>query len=174
MYFKQTVSACFYLPMCESAHSVETKSEVFRYLFESTFNLGRSLHSKATSIFNLLQRKLYGCSQLARHQSFCSLVLPILQYACQVWMPYYKKDITLIESVQKRASRWICGSGFNPCTYQWDPPSDACLAQLKWPYMTTRFTRLSLMFYTICYIRNFQSSSLIFFSLETHLLDLTV
>ena len=104
------------------------------------------VHSKATSIFNLLRRKLYGCSQLARHQSFCSLVLPILQYACQVWMPYYKKDITLIESVQKRASRWICGSGFNPCTYQWDPPSDACLAQLKWPYMTTRFTRLSLMF----------------------------
>ena len=104
------------------------------------------VHSKATNIFNLLRRKLYGCSQPARHQSFCSLVLPILQYACQVWMPYYKKDITLIESVQKRASRWICGSSFNPCTYQWDPPSDACLAQLKWPYMTTRFTRLSLMF----------------------------
>ena len=86
------------------------------------------VHSKATNIFNLLRRKLYGCSQLARHESFCSLVLPILQYACQVWVPYYKKDITLIESVQERASRWICSSGFNPCTYHAMGSSFQCLS----------------------------------------------
>ena len=53
------------------------------------------VHSKATRVLNLLRRKLYGCSQSAKCQSFCSLVLPILQYSCQLWMPYYKKDIAL-------------------------------------------------------------------------------
>ena len=62
-------------------------------------------------------------------------------------MPYYKKDIALIESVQKRASRWICNSRFNSSTYSWDPPSSDCLVQLKWPSMSTRFTILSLKFF---------------------------
>ena len=104
------------------------------------------VHSKATRVLNLLRRKLYGCSQSAKYQSFCSLVLPILQYSCQVWMPYHKKDIALIDCVQKRASRWICNSRFNPSTYSWDPPPSDCLVQLKWPSMSARFIRLSLMF----------------------------
>ena len=66
--------------------------------------------------------------------------------SCQVWMPYHKKDIALIDRVQTRASRWICNSGFNPSTYSWDPPSSDCLVQLRWPSMLSRFTRLSLMF----------------------------
>ena len=61
-------------------------------------------------------------------------------------MPYYKKDVALIESVQKRASRWICNSQFSSNTYSWDPPSGDCLAQLKWPSISTRFVILSLLF----------------------------
>ena len=34
-------------------------------------------HAKATKILNLLRHKLYGFSQSAKHQSFCSLVLPV-------------------------------------------------------------------------------------------------
>ena len=69
-----------------------------------------------------------------------------LQYLCQVWMPYCKKDIAFIESVQKRPSRLICSSRFNSNTYLWNPLSSDCLVQLKWFSMSTRFTILSLKF----------------------------
>ena len=36
---------------------------------------------------------------------------PILEYACAVRNPHLVKNIYVIESVQRRASRLICGSG---------------------------------------------------------------
>ena len=39
-------------------------------------------------------------------------------------------NIALIESVRKRASRWICNSRFYSSTYLWDPSSSDCLVQL--------------------------------------------
>ena len=131
----------FYIPLYGSAH-IKWKQNV-KYLgvhLNQQLTWGdhcKYVHAKATKILNLLWHKLYGCSQSAKCQSFCSLVLPIIKYLCQVWMPYYKKDIALIESVQKQASRWICNSRFD---------SSDCLVQLKWPIMSTKFTKLSLVF----------------------------
>ena len=42
--------------------------------------------------------------------AFIALVRPILEFACPVWNPYLVKHIHSIESIQRRATRLICGS----------------------------------------------------------------
>jgi len=43
--------------------------------------------NKATRLLNLLHRNLFSCSSVAKNWSFRSLVIPILEYASQVWNP---------------------------------------------------------------------------------------
>ncbi|XP_065658033.1 uncharacterized protein LOC136082550 [Hydra vulgaris] len=44
---------------------------------------------------------------------YISLVRPHLEYAFQIWNPYYAKDIILIERVQKRATKICFPKGIN-------------------------------------------------------------
>ena len=68
--------------------------------------------------------------------AFEVLVRPILEYACAVWNPYLVKDIYAIESVQRRASRLICGSG---------KEYTERLGELKWDSLELRRKYLSLV-----------------------------
>ena len=68
--------------------------------------------------------------------AFKVLVRPILENVCAVWNPYLVKNIYAIESVQRRASRLICGSG-KECTER--------LGELKWDSLELRRKYLSLV-----------------------------
>ena len=37
----------------------------------------------------------------------CSLVTPLLEYSCETWNPYTKRNIDKLDAVQRRATRWI-------------------------------------------------------------------
>lgn len=47
---------------------------------------------------------------MAVKTAFNVLVRPFLEYACPVWNPHLVKHIHSIESIQRRATRLICGS----------------------------------------------------------------
>ena len=89
-------------------------SESIRYLgVVINSRLTRSDHcktvcSKAAGLLNLLRRKLYCCSSVAKPWAYTALILLVFQYSCQVWLPHYKKDIFSLELVQKRAVHWVC------------------------------------------------------------------
>ena len=72
------------------------------------------------------------------------VVRPLLEYGCQLWNPHTQKDIQLLESIQHRAARWVCGSRWNPSVFSWSKSSDQCLNQLGWPLLKLRRDYLSV------------------------------
>ena len=88
---------------------------------------------------------LFVCSSVAKCRAFRSLVIPILEYASQVWNPHTQKNICQLEAIQLRAACWVCGSRFNHLTVKWSKSSSQCRSELNWPELSTRRKYLSLL-----------------------------
>ena len=121
-----------------------------RYTLTQSNTTGYTLIAR---VLNLLRRKLYYCSLVAKSRAYSALILPMFQYSCQVWLPHYQKDILVLESVQKRAARWVCNSWLNPSRYSWSPTSDICISSLGWPSIMTRLTVSCLLFFDLLHNR---------------------
>jgi hypothetical protein len=63
--------------------------------------------SKATRLLGMLSRVLKTADTKTRQVAYNTLVRPVLEYGCQVWDPYLKKDIKRLEQVQNKALRFI-------------------------------------------------------------------
>jgi len=63
--------------------------------------------AKANRSLGFIRRNLYSCNQSTKLQAYTSLVRPLLEYSSAVWDPHTKKNIDLLESIQKRAARFI-------------------------------------------------------------------
>ena len=69
---------------------------------------------KANSLVGLLRRSFVYLDKDSFKQLFVAIVRPHLEYGAPVWNPYLKKHITLIERVQRRATKLIPGLSAKP------------------------------------------------------------
>ena len=112
-------------------------------------NLSWSHHCKVVSAkarrsLNHLRHSLWGATTTAKSVAYKCLIRPLLEYACQVWSPHTACDISGLESVQRCAARWACGSQWDPISRKWSKSSDACLESLRWPNLSVRRNYLSV------------------------------
>ena len=91
---------------------------------------------KANRVLGLIRRTFGPKDLVAIKTAFNALVRPVLEYACTVWNPYLVKHIHSIESIQRRATRLICGS---------DKPYYERLTELKWSSLELRRKYLGLL-----------------------------
>ena len=64
---------------------------------------------KANRMLGMIKRNFIDRSKETIIPLYKSLVRPHLEYCCQIWIPYYKKDIKLIEGVPRRATKLVAG-----------------------------------------------------------------
>ena len=64
---------------------------------------------KANRMLGMIKRSVIDRSTETIISLYKSLVRPHLEYCCQIWSPYYKKDIKLIEGIQRRATKLVTG-----------------------------------------------------------------
>ena len=97
----------------------------------------RDLVNRGSRVLNLLRRSLFGCTKAAKSIAYKAIVRPCLEYASVVWNPHTVSDIDAIESVQKRAARWICAQ-WDPSTFSWNKTYADCLRELNWSTLAHR------------------------------------
>jgi len=68
---------------------------------------------KANSTLAFLRRNLYHCQRNVKIGAYQTCVRPILKYAVTAWAPYTQWNIRKIESIQRRAARFVLSDFFN-------------------------------------------------------------
>ena len=71
--------------------------------------------------------------------AYNSLVRSILEYACQVWDPHTEKDIQKLESIQRRAARYVTNRYRNTSS-----PTEM-ISNLKWDTLKQRRAKIRLI-----------------------------
>ena len=64
---------------------------------------------KANRMLGLIKRNVIDRPKETIIPLYKSLVRPHLEHCCQIWSPYYKKYIKMIEGVQRRATKLVVG-----------------------------------------------------------------
>ena len=77
-------------------------------------------------------RNTHKCPQHVKARCYQAFIRPILEYASVVWDPHTKKDIQALESVQRRAARYVCSD------YGRTSSVTAMLNRLGWPNLQQR------------------------------------
>ena len=127
--------------------TLKAVSEVKDLGIHITSSLSWSLQStkcanKANGILGFIRRTVGPKNPNLFSKLYKSLVRPILEYCSPVWSPHLRKDIEILEKVQRRASRLALGAEAKDMSY------DERLNRLKWPTLEKRRLFSSL---TECY-----------------------
>ena len=62
---------------------------------------------KANKALGFVRPNLYPCSERTKRLAYVTIVRPNLEYATAVWDPYRQEQIDSVETVQRRAARFI-------------------------------------------------------------------
>jgi len=100
------------------------------------------VRNQASSKLAFLQRNVRVSSPHLKEQLYKSLVRPTLEYACSTWDPHEQKLIYQLESVQRRAARWVL------CRYHNTSSVTDMMRDLAWKSLEQRRThsRLCMMY----------------------------
>ena len=89
--------------------------------------------TKANRTLGFLRRNLHSCPQEVKEAAYKGLVRPVLDYGSSVWDPPGVVRQEELESVQKRAARFVTGN------YDYETGSmTGILGQLKWESLKKR------------------------------------
>lgn len=105
-----------------------------------------NITKKANSTLAFLRRNIRNCPQRAKTQAYNTFVRPSLEYASTVWDPHTQANINKVESIQRRAARFV--------TNNYDPRASVTtlLQDLNWPTLQHRRQLAKLiMMYRITY-----------------------
>ena len=68
-------------------------------------------------------------------QAYEALVVPHLEYACTVWDPHTQLNVRRLDSVQRRAARYVCNRWHNISMIS---SVSTMLHELRWEYLARR------------------------------------
>ena len=66
-----------------------------------------NVKNKANKTLGFIKRNLHICPEKVKKQAYTTLVRPTLEYGCAAWDPYRQYQINSLESVQRRAARFV-------------------------------------------------------------------
>ena len=107
--------------------------------------------NKANRTLGFLQRNLRTCPTYLKEQAYKQLVLPPLEYCAPIWDLHHQTDINKLESVQRRAARFVLNK-------PWNNNLDSVtvmLNDLKWPILQShrKYLRLILLFKVVNHLQ---------------------
>ena len=103
-----------------------------------------NIRAKSCKTLGFLRRNLQGCRPDVKSAAYSTMVRPTLEYAATVWDPYQQTHIQSLESVQRRAARFVKEN-----FYERSPGCvTTMLRDLQWESLETRRlkSRLVMMF----------------------------
>ncbi|KAI8494635.1 hypothetical protein Bbelb_278610 [Branchiostoma belcheri] len=88
--------------------------------------------NKANGVLCFIKRNLKISSVSIKEKAYKTFVRPLLEYASSVWDPYKQKDIDKLESIQRRAARYVLNRYHNTSSVT------NMLAELGWQPLAER------------------------------------
>ena len=105
-----------------------------------------NIAAKGNRSLGMLRRNLRTTNINLKSVAYKGLVRSGLEYASTVWDPHQCKDINKVESVQRRAARYVCND------YNQEHSVSAMMSRLEWDTLQARRQQARLsMFYKIIY-----------------------
>ena len=92
----------------------------------------QAVASKANRMLGFARRNLRGSPKHCKSMAYISLVRSGMEYASTIWDPYLKKDIDLLEKVQRKAARWVFSD------YKYTTSVTRLLKDLNWKSLADR------------------------------------